>query len=173
MDTKIYISLIGQSHYTTITIGNKDKRIHFSGAERDENGTYTTGNIAEQKGIEESKGFGKKFKLLKVLDDNPKAETPMIGPGVLVNGVLDAEALIKNNMSAVVSPLLDAIKDTPEKEADPIKAGLQQISFRNIIQAQEYFGKEPYKVPKSKIRTQPEIQAKGVEFGFNVIFSKD
>ncbi len=167
MAVKVYISLIGQSHFTTITVNGRDLRIHFSGAERDENGTFTTGKKEEQDGIESASGYGKAFKLLKVLTSE-KTENVVPQKVEIISDVLNVEEQAREKIIQKV------IQNTPVTEINNAKGSKpKELIFRTIIQAQEYLAKDPFNVPKSKIRTQSEIQSKGLEFGLSISFNKD
>jgi hypothetical protein len=167
MAVKVYISLIGQSHFTTIKVNGRDKRIHFCGAERDENGTITTGNKEEQEGIESAPGYGKAFTLSKILSGETQENTAPQKVEI-ISEELNIEELAREKIIQKV------IQNTPVTEIGDIKGKKpKELVFRTIIQAQEYLAKEPFNMPKSKIRTQSEIQTKGLEFGLSISFNKD
>lgn len=174
---KVYISLIGQNHSTTITVNGIDKRITFSGAEGDINGTYTTGNIDEQKAIEDNSAFNKRYKLHKVYNDTPSlgvrnnAKYGIIGPGTSVGESLTAEHLIKNGIieeSGIPSPPNKIDNLVPEMNTD-----LNVVVFKTVNEAQAFLAQSPYNVPKSKIRTTADIITIGSEFNLNIEFRKE
>lgn len=164
---KVYISLIGQNHATSINIDGIDKRIVFSGAEGDMNGTYTTGDTKEQEAIESNPAFNKRYGLHKTYDDRIANEgdgkaSGLVGPGIAVNGSVNSEVLVNANIIESEKPLDDT----------GAESGTNMV-FKNINEAQSMLSEEPYNVPKSKIRTSAEIIAKGVELGLNIEFRKD
>lgn len=172
MAVKVYISLKGQLHFTSIQVEGKSKRIQFSGAEGDSNGTYTTGKESEQKAIESSPLFGKHYKLLKAYKDTTEKKG-IVGPGTIVNGPVSSEVykdagLVEGEKTEVVSPVIEEIPEALPEGRSP-----KSLVFRTTNEAQEFLGKGPYNVPKSKLRTYADIIAKGAELGLSISFSKE
>lgn len=169
METKIYISLLGKHHCTSVIVNGMSKRIEFSGALVNANGTLTTSNKDLQDAIEKSTVYGRHFVLLKKLP--LPQEKPGINVGKLVNGTTDTE-IIKE---AGLQKGQEVIEEPPVvivPVLDPPTSPIKSLTFKTTNQAQEFFGKE-HNIPKTKIRTHAEIIAKGQELGYEIILSKD
>lgn len=74
--------------------------------------------------------------------------------------------------------LYKSIVPTSEKVAvvkeQPVnKASNKDLTFRTVYEAQQFFCKPPYNIPKTKLRTSHEVIEKGRENGFDVTFKKD
>lgn len=203
---KIYQSLIGQKHNTTVVVNGQDMRIEFSDAEGDANGIYTTTLPEVQAGIESNPAFNKRYRLLKEYGDDRKG---MDGPGILVHGATTGEVLREANLlkgqdapkenkesnwtpapEETIEQEFEEIEegvrtnnvvDAPEEVVESIKEGAPEtketktvdpVIFRNVAQAQDFFGKAPYNIVKTKIRTSAEVIAKAKELGVDIIFQK-
>lgn len=223
---KIYQSLIGQKHNTTVVVNGQDMRIEFSDAEGDAKGIYTTTLPEVQAGIESNPAFNKRYRLLKEYGDDRKG---MDGPGILIHGATTGEVLREANLLAgqsanaaqkteevepkVTKGTLEDIdktapdtKETIEQEFEETEGGIRTntvigapeetieevvetaveetapvvedtktadpVIFRNVAQAQDFFGKPPYNIVKTKIRTSAEVIAKAKELGVDIIFQK-
>lgn len=198
---KIYQSLIGQKHNTTVVVNGQDMRIEFSDAEGDAKGIYTTTLPEVQAGIESNPAFNKRYRLLKEYGDDRKG---MDGPGILIHGATTGEVLREANL--LKGQDAPETKETIEQEFEEIEEGIRTntvvdapaetaeevvesateeaapetketkavdpVIFRNVAQAQDFFGKAPYNIVKTKIRTSAEVLAKAKELGVDVIFQK-
>lgn len=84
--------------------------------------------------------------------------------GIRMNTVIGApEETIEEVVETVVEETAPVVEET--KTADP-------VIFRNVAQAQDFFGKPPYNIVKTKIRTSAEVIAKAKELGVDIIFQK-
>lgn len=84
--------------------------------------------------------------------------------GIRTNTVVDAPA--ETAEEVVESATEESAPETKETKAvDP-------VIFRNVAQAQDFFGKAPYNIVKTKIRTSAEVLAKAKELGVDIIFQK-
>lgn len=75
----------------------------------------------------------------------------------------DSEETIEEVVETAIEEAAPEAKET--KTMDP-------VIFRNVAQAQDFFGKPPYSIVKTKIRTSAEILAKAKELGVDIIFQK-
>lgn len=100
--------------------------------------------------------------IVKAASDTKEAieqEFEEIEGGIRTNNVVDAPEEVAESTKEEAAPA----KET--KAVDP-------VIFRNVAQAQDFFGKPPYNIVKTKIRTSAEVIAKAKELGVDIIFQK-
>lgn len=191
---KVYQSLIGQIHHTSVKVDGKEVNITFSGADGDNKGTLTTIDEKLQKAIESDPAFNIRFKFVKEYGDSNKG---MVGPGQIIQGLLTGDKLSGKGLlvgedtnktdaestgnvpipendgegNAEVTGADNADNtgtgDTGSENADKTK------TFKTLNEAQEFFCAEPYNITKSSIRTTNAVIEAGKKLGIEVIFSRE
>ena len=180
---KVYQSLIGQIHHTSVKVDGKEVNITFSGADGDNKGTLTTIDEKLQKAIESDPAFNIRFKFVKEYGDSNKG---MVGPGQIIQGPLTGDKL--SGKGLLVGEDTNKANNAPKPEADSQGSEKEDISgagdtgrenadktkkFKTLNEAQEFFCAEPYNVTKSSIRTIDAVIEAGKILGIEVIFSRE
>lgn len=120
---KVYQSLIGQIHHTSVKVDGKDVNITFSGADGDNKGTLTTIDEKLQKAIESDPAFNIRFKFVKEYGDSNKG---MVGPGQIIQGPLTGDKL--SGKGLLVGEDTNKANNTSKPEAESQGSEKEDIS---------------------------------------------
>lgn len=186
---KMYQALYDKNLYISLYVGDIEHRIGFTGADANNNGVYHTDDPKIQHMLESSDMYNRLYKLKTVLI--PKQKSPLVGPGIAIEGTIVSQDYKDNNLmsgqnsprpyapvlsddSANLTPKLEAtFTETQAKEVVIGSTSEQDgIAFRNLTEAQDYFGKEPYNIPKYKLRSSASIISLAETLNVSVKFER-
>jgi hypothetical protein len=195
---KIYQAIYDKSLYVSIYVDGVEVRIGFTGSDAANNGVYHTDDVKIQHELEVSDMYNRLYKLKTIF--GPRQRSPLVGPGIAINGAVSSEDLKNNGLLAgqttPSSPIEDESSDAStdpivepndtENEADNQIQALEEtkteetmedqssdaIIFRNLSEAQDFFAKEPYNIVKSKLRASQAVLAAAAQYGLNVKFER-
>ncbi len=210
---KIYQAMYDKNLYVSVYIDGVEYRVGFTGADAKNNGVYHTSDPIMQHELERSNMYNRLYKLKSALG---LKKSPLVGPGLVIEGPVTSENLKRNGLLAgqkavEAAPLIkeDSIaEDAPaeeletgelkveelEAEEQPLgdtdlsvrskveeiepedesfnKEEIDAVAFRNLSEAQDYFGKAPFNIAKSNLRSSDSVMKVAAQFGVNVVFER-